>query len=64
MVFERLLAKKVRDNSALVYHIHSYINVSIGKGEFGIYFGSNNKNVDKAIKLTKDELTYQYIFYL
>ena len=50
------LAKKVRDNAGLVYHIHSYINASYGKGEFGIYFGSNNANVDKAIELTKEEV--------
>lgn len=50
------LAIRVRDNAGLVYHINSYINASHGKGEFGIYFGSNNNNVDKAIELTKDEL--------
>lgn len=50
------LSKKVRDESGLVYTIYSYINASHGRGEFGIYFGSNNNNVDKAIKLTKEEL--------
>lgn len=51
------LAKKVRDNSGLVYTIYSYFNASLGKGEFGIYFGSNNSNVDQAINLIKDEVT-------
>lgn len=50
------LAKKVRDDAGLVYHIHSYISASHGKGEFGIYFGANNANVDKAIELVKQEL--------
>ena len=50
------LAKRVRDNSGLVYHVHSYINATLGKGEFGIYFGSNNSNVDKAIELIRDEI--------
>lgn len=50
------LAKKVRDDGGLVYSIYSYINASHGKGEFGIYFGSNNANVDKAIELVKEEL--------
>lgn len=54
------LAKKVRDNAGLVYVIYSYINASHGKGEFGIYFGSDNKNVDKAIELTK-ELVANYV---
>lgn len=50
------LSKRVRDNAGLTYTIYSYLNTSHGKGEFGIYFGSNNTNVDKAIELTKDEL--------
>ena len=50
------LSKRVRDNSGLTYTIYSYINSSNGKGEFAIYFGSNNNNVDKAVELTKDEL--------
>ena len=50
------LSKKVRDESGLVYTIYSYVNASHGKGEFGIYFGSNNNNIDKAIKLTKEEV--------
>jgi len=50
------LSKRVRDSAGLTYTIYSYINASHGKGEFGIYFGSNNNNVDKAIELTKDEL--------
>ena len=50
------LNKKVRDNAGLVYTIYSYISSTHGKGEFAIYFGSNNKNVDEAIKLTKEEL--------
>lgn len=50
------LAKKIRDEAGLVYHIYSYINASYGKGEFGIYFGTNNNNVDKAINLTKEEV--------
>ncbi len=50
------LSKRVRDNSGLTYTIYSYINSSLGKGEFAVYFGSNNTNVDKAIELTKDEL--------
>lgn len=50
------LSKKVRDNSGLVYTIYSYVSASYGKGEFGIYFGSNNKNVDNGIELTKLEL--------
>lgn len=51
------LSKRVRDNSGLTYTIHSTINASHGKGDFTIYFGSNNTNVDKAIELTKDELS-------
>ena len=51
------LSKRVRDNSGLTYTIYSYQNSSHGRGEFAIYFGSNNNNVDKAIELTKDELT-------
>ncbi|MBI2996653.1 MAG: insulinase family protein [Candidatus Melainabacteria bacterium] len=50
------LAKKVRDNAGLVYTIFSYINATHGKGEFGIYFGSNNENVDKGINLIKEEI--------
>ena len=50
------LSKRVRDNAGLTYTVYSYIAASFGKGEFGIYFGSNNENVDKAIKLIKDEL--------
>ena len=50
------LSKRVRDNSGLTYTIYSIINASYGKGDFTIYFGSNNNNVDKAIELTKDEL--------
>ena len=50
------LSKKVRDESGLVYTIYSYVNATHGKGEFGIYFGSNNNNVDKAIELVKAEL--------
>lgn len=50
------LSKRVRDNSGLTYTIYSTINASHGKGDFTIYFGSNNNNVDKAIELTKDEL--------
>ncbi|MBI3589947.1 MAG: insulinase family protein [Candidatus Melainabacteria bacterium] len=50
------LSKRIRDDSGLVYRIYSYINASHGKGEFGIYFGANNKNVDKAIELIKEEL--------
>ena len=50
------LSKRVRDNSGLTYTIYSYINSSHGKGEFAVYFGSNNNNVDKAIELTKEEL--------
>ena len=50
------LAKKIRDNSGLVYHIHSFVNATHGKGEFGIYFGANNANIDKAIELTRKEL--------
>ncbi|OGI06702.1 MAG: hypothetical protein A3I68_08100 [Candidatus Melainabacteria bacterium RIFCSPLOWO2_02_FULL_35_15] len=50
------LSKRVRDNSGLTYTIYSYINSSHGKGEFAVYFGSNNTNVDKALELTKDEL--------
>ncbi len=50
------LNKKVRDNAGLVYTIYSYISSTHGRGEFAIYFGSNNKNVDEAIKLTKEEL--------
>ncbi len=51
------LSKRVRDNAGLTYTIYSYLNSSLGRGEFAIYFGSNNDNVDKAIELTKDELT-------
>lgn len=50
------LAKTVRDNSGLVYTIYSYYDASYGKGEFGIYFGSNSLNVDKAVNLIKNEL--------
>lgn len=50
------LAKKVRDNTGLVYTIYSYVSASYGKGEFGIYFGSNNDNVNKAIELVKEEI--------
>ena len=50
------LAEEVRENSGLVYTVYSYIAASHGKGEFGIYFGANNNNVDKAILLIKDEL--------
>ncbi len=51
------LSKRVRDNAGLTYTIYSYFNSSHGRGEFAVYFGSNNNNVDKAIELTKDELT-------
>ena len=50
------LSKKVRDGAGLVYTIYSYYNASFGKGDFGIYFGSNNDNVDKAVALIKDEI--------
>lgn len=50
------LAKKVRDESGLVYTVFSYIDASYGAGEFGVYLGTNNNNVDKAIKLVKEEL--------
>ena|SRR3989338_5285550 len=50
------LSKRVRDNAGLVYTVYSYYSASQGKGEFGIYFGSNNNNVDAAIKLIKDEM--------
>ena len=50
------LSKKVRDNAGLVYTIYSYLNASYGKGEFGIYFGSNNNNIESAINLIKEEL--------
>ena len=50
------LAKNVRDNSGLVYTVLSYLDASLGEGEFGIYFGANNQNVDKAIKIIKDQL--------
>lgn len=50
------LAKNVRDNSGLVYTVISYLDASLGEGEFGIYFGANNQNVDKAIKIIKNEL--------
>ena len=50
------LSKTVRDSAGLTYTIYSYISSSLGKGEFGIYFGSNNKNVDKALEHTKEEI--------
>jgi zinc protease len=50
------LSTKVRDQSGLVYTVYSYLSGSFGVGEFGIYFGSNNKNVDKAIEIINKEL--------
>ena len=50
------LSKKVRDDGGLVYTVYSYINASLAKGEFGLYFGSNNDNVDKSIKVIKEQL--------
>jgi len=50
------LSTKVRDQSGLVYTVYSYLSGSFGIGEFGIYFGSNNKNVDKAIEIINKEL--------
>ena len=49
------LSKKVRDANGLTYTIYSYVSATHGKGEFAIYFGSNNKNVNKALELTKEE---------
>ena len=50
------LAKKVRDNHGLVYTIISSLSSTYGAGEFAIYFGANNNNVNKAIKLVKEEI--------
>lgn len=50
------LSEKVRDQNGLVYTIYSYISGAISSGEYGIYFGANNKNTDKAINLTLEEL--------
>ena len=50
------LARKVRDDSGLVYTVYSYLDSSHGAGEFGVYLGTNNENVDKAIELVKSEL--------
>ena len=50
------LSKKVRDDGGLVYTVYSYLNASLGKGEFGLYFGSNNSNVDQSISVIKKQL--------
>ncbi len=50
------LALKVRDQSGLVYTIQSYLYGTFGAGEFNIYFGSNNKNVDKSLSLIESEM--------
>ncbi len=46
----------VRDEHGLVYNIRSNFKASLGAGGFTISLGCNPANVDKAIKLTKEEL--------
>lgn len=55
-ILDNRLSDKVRDQNGLVYSIYSYISGAISPGEYGIYFGANNKNTDKAISLTMEEL--------
>ncbi len=46
----------VRDEHGLVYNIRSSFKASLGAGGFSISLGCNPANVDKAIRLTKEEL--------
>jgi zinc protease len=46
----------VRDEHGLVYNIRSSFKASLGAGGFNISLGCNPANVDKAIRLTKEEL--------
>ncbi len=47
----------VRDEHGLVYGIKSNFKASLGPGAFQITLGANPANVEKAIKLTKEEVT-------
>ncbi len=50
------LIDKVRDESGLAYYTYSYISSAHNAGDLGIFFGSNNDNVDKAINLIQQIL--------
>jgi zinc protease len=48
------LGKTVRDEHGYVYNVNSNFAASLGAGAFTIRLGVNPKNVDDAIKLTKN----------
>jgi zinc protease len=50
------LGKRVREDEGLAYYVYSSLSISNGPGAWEMIAGVNPKNVNKSIKLIKDEV--------
>jgi len=49
------LFQTLREKYGLVYSVFSFTDFFIDTGVFGVYFGTDKKNIDRAIELTNSE---------